>query len=206
MKIVLLFFCAILIFIIILILLLISLTIKLNIEDISINNFEKGIKKKGLDKKFLVYLEFYLFGKIKIAKMQLKRTMLKKLNLKNDVKKDLKSLNNVNVIELIKKLKIKYEKIDFNVQIGTEDIFLTVFLVTFISAVFGILLKVSKPKEVEYIVMPLYQFGNVVNFKLNCIINVKMVHIIYVIYILFKKGMMKNERTPNRRAYDYSYE
>lgn len=54
--------------------------------------------------------------------------------------------------------------------------------------------------------MPMYRFGNSINLSLNCIINVKMVHIIYVIYILLKKGMIKNERTSNRGAYDYSYE
>lgn len=62
------------------------------------------------------------------------------------------------------------------------------------------------PNKTEFRIIPLYNFGNSIKFNLNCIISVKIVHIIYVIYILLKTRRRKNERTSNRRSYDYSYE
>ena len=61
------------------------------------------------------------------------------------------------------------------------------------------------PKKKAFSVYPLYNFGNSIKINLNCIIKVKIVHIIYVIYILLRRRN-KNERASNRRAYDYSYE
>ena len=209
MKLVLLFFCAIFILIILSIILIIFFTIKLNIANISFNNFENGIKKKKIDKEFLVYIELYVFGKIKVMKIKVTDRMLKKLHVQEnmkDIKKDVEVAKKVKLPEIIKALKIKFDKVNFEAQIGTEELFLTVFLVAIISSLFGIVLKNCEYKNINYKIMPLYQFGNTINFRLNCIINVKMVHIIYVIYILLKKGMIKNERTSNRRSYDYSYE
>ena len=209
MKLVLLFFCAIFILIILSIILIIFSTIKLNIANISFNNFENGIKKKKIDKEFLVYIELYVFGKIKVMKIKVTDRMLKKLHVQEnmkDIKKDVEVAKKVKLPEIIKALKIKFDKVNFEAQIGTEELFLTVFLVAIISSLFKKKKKNCEYKNINYKIMPLYQFGNTINFRLNCIINVKMVHIIYVIYILLKKGMIKNERTSNRRSYDYSYE
>ena len=71
---------------------------------------------------------------------------------------------------------------------------------------YGIVFSHTKSKKKKFTVLPLYNIGNVIKINLNCIIDVKIVHIIYVIYILFKKGRNVNERASDRRAYDYSYE
>jgi len=71
---------------------------------------------------------------------------------------------------------------------------------------YGIIFGITNPKKSEFIVKPLYNLGNSIKFNLNCIISVKVVHIIYVIYILLKKRRASNERASNRRSYDYSYE
>lgn len=209
MKIVLLFFCGVLGLILLIILLLISSTIKLNVERLNISNYEKGFKKSKIAKEFKIFIELHLFGKIKIAKIRINKKILKKLNVENDfkdLKKDAQLIKKVNILEILKLLKIKLEKLNLKAEIGTEDVMITVFLVTFISTVVGIICRNVEQNKVEFNIMPLYQFGNAINFRLNCIINVKVVHIIYVIYILLKKGMIKNERTSNRRSYDYSYE
>lgn len=209
MKIVLLFFCAILGLIIFAIILLILSSIKLNIEKANISNFENGIKKKKLKKEFLIYVELHLFGKIRIARIELKHKIFKKAReklAKQSISSDMEKLKEINIVEIIKKLRIKIENINLEAQIGIEDVILTVGVVTVLSAILGIIFRNAKPRAVYYNIMPLYQFGNSVNFRLNCIISVKMVHIIHVIYILFKKGRIKNERTSNRRSYDYSYE
>ena len=209
MKIVLLFFCTILGLILFSIILILLSTIKLNIKNISIKNIENGIKKKEIDKDFDIYLELYLFGKIKAAKIKITDKILKKMHVKEnveDIEKDVKTIKKVKSLEIIKMLKIKIEELNLNAEIGTEEILLTVFIVTILSSIIGIAFRNCKHENVKYRIMPLYQFGNTINFNLNCIINVKMVHIIHIIYILLKKGMIKNERTSNRRSYDYSYE
>lgn len=110
------------------------------------------------------------------------------------------------MLEIIKKLKIKTEKLKLYLAIGTENVMLTVNLVTLISSIIGITFRNLEPEKTEYRIIPLYNFGNSIKFNLNCIISVKTVHIIYVIYILLRKRRNKNERASNRRSYDYSYE
>ena len=112
----------------------------------------------------------------------------------------------INIIEIIKILKLKVEKLQLYLAFGTDILMLTIYLVPIISSILGILLRNANPNKTRYKVIPMYNFGNSIKFNLNCIIKVKIVHIIYVIYILFKKRRNHNERTSNRRAYDYSYE
>lgn len=69
--------------------------------------------------------------------------------------------------------------------------------------------KISKiQKNYKYQINPIFQNKNLYKINLNCIIQLKMVHIINVIYIFSKKGRSdKNERTTsNRKSYGYSYE
>ena len=63
-------------------------------------------------------------------------------------------------------------------------------------------------KNYEYSIKPIYNNQNLYKIELNCIIELKIVHIINVIYILIKKGKSdKNERTAsNRKPYAYSNE
>lgn len=69
--------------------------------------------------------------------------------------------------------------------------------------------KINKiEKNYKYQITPIFQNKNLYKINLNCIIQLKMVHIINVIYIFSKKGRSdKNERTAsNRKSYGYSYE
>lgn len=209
MKLVLLFFCGILVTLVILFLLILLSSIKLNIKKCYISNIDGNIKKRELDKEFLIYLEFYLLGIVKIAKIRITKERINKLNIKQDfkdVEKDIKLVKNVHPIEIIKKLKIKLEKITLYLEIGTDECVWTAYIVAIISSIIGIIMGVTNPKTKGFRVLPLYNFGNSIKFNLNCIINVKIVHIIYVIYILLKRRRKDNGRTSNRRAYDYSYE
>ena len=62
-------------------------------------------------------------------------------------------------------------------------------------------------KNCFYDIKPIYKDKNLYEISLNCIIEVKMVHIINMIYKIVKKRRSdKNERTSNRRAYDNSDE
>ncbi len=214
MKWVLLFFCIIFGFIFFAVLLLVCSTIRLNIEKLNISNIEDDHKKK-LEKEVQIFFELYLFEKIKLAKIKLDNKIFDRIKNKTkfdfnkfkNIKRNKKIFQNIKISKVLDILKIEFQDTDLDLQLGTEEIMATVFAVTFISTILSIIFKDSREKNVSYKVMPLYQFGNSINFHLNCIIKVKMVHIIFVIIYLIKEGeVIKNERTSNRGAYDYSYE
>ena len=66
----------------------------------------------------------------------------------------------------------------------------------------------TKYQNYIYNIKPIYNNKNLYKINLNCIIEIKMVHIINIIYMLLKKGRKKNEcsTTSNRKPYAYSYE
>lgn len=138
MKLVLLFFCGILIFIVILTILVIFSTIKLNVKKCYISNIENGKKKIGIDKNFEVYLEFHLLGLIKILKIKVTKELLERFKVKNDIvsiENDIKAIKSVNLIKIIKHLKLKTEKANIYLNFGTESVMLTVYLVAIISSI-----------------------------------------------------------------------
>ena len=205
MKLVLLFFCIL----IVLAILIILSSIKINVKKFYVSNIRGKQRKKELDKKFSIYVEFYLLGIIKLAKIRISKKLLNKLNIKTDAKqieKSAKAIKKIQPLTIIKKLKIKTEKLNLKLDIGTFDVVLTSYIVAVISSILGIIYTVSNPKIKKFEVKSLYNFGNSIKINLNCIINVKIVHIIYVIYILLKIRRKSHERTSNRGAYDYGYE
>ena len=114
-----------------------------------------------------------------------------------------------NVIKAIKKSNININKINLNLEIGTENATLTSVIVPAISTILAILLsrKIENPKNQLFIIQPVYINQNLINIVFSGIFEMKMIHIINIIYILNrKKGVNKHERTSNRRSYDYSYE
>lgn len=193
MKLVLLFFCTL---ITIAIILLLTSNIKIIAN---ITNKQKDI-----------YLELHLFGRIKIAKIKVTQKLLKLLKIRNDIKqiqKDVTNIKKIHPIEILKRLKPKAEKIDLELKIGIDSIMLTTYAVAIVSTLIAFLIAKLEPKESKFFVKPLYNNGNTIKINLNCIITVKVVHIIgVIIYILLKKRRKGNERTSNRRTYDYSYE
>lgn len=138
MKLVLLFFCAILIFIILALLLIALSSIKLNIKKCYISNIEKGIRKAKLDTEFELYIEFYLLRLIKIFKIKITKELLKKLKIKNDMtslKKDAKILKSIHPLEIIKKLNLKTEKANVYIHLGLDSINFTVYATAIISTI-----------------------------------------------------------------------
>ena len=209
MKWVLLFFCSIFIIFLFLIIILVLSTIKLNIKKFHFSNFESGVKKGKIENEILICLELYFINRIKIASFSINKNIFSKIRLKNDfqkLKNNYSKFKNIKLLDILKTSKLQIEKAYLNIKIGTDDVIITGFLVTFISSITGILFRKTKKENLFLKILPLYSCGNAINFDLNCIIKVKMVHIIYVIFILIKKGMNKNERASNRRSYDYSYE
>lgn len=214
MKWVLLFFCVILGLVLLTILILICSTIKFNIAKLNISNLEDESKKK-LEKDIQIFFELYLFGKIRIAKIDLNNDTFSKIKNKTkfdfsrfkNIKRDKKMLKNIKVSKVLDILNPEFQDTDLELKLGTEEVMATVFAVAFISTILGIVFRNANQEKVSFKVMPIYQFGNSINLHLNCIIKVKMVHIIHVLIYLIKEGkVIKSERTSNRRSYDYSYE
>ena len=99
------------------------------------------------------------------------------------------------------------------INVGLLSPVTTAFLVLLISSTISIFLphfvKKLVPDNYKYNINPIYQNRNLYKIEFNCIIEIKMVHIINVIlYFMKKKGKSdKNERTAsNRKSYGYSYE
>lgn len=116
---------------------------------------------------------------------------------------------NMETFKIIKNLKLKIESLKLEINIGIEDAIYTSYAVAIIASILSILLphlvKKQDIEKVKYEINPIYN-TLLFNLKLDSIISIKIVHIIYVIYNLVKKGRDKNERTSNRRAYAYSHE
>lgn len=186
-----------------------------NIKHKKLENYLVYIKLKLLDKLtwFKIKIDNKKIRKLKNSKV-FKSKLFSKINdfaeMENTILENRKQIFKKENLQYIKDLQLTIKKLDLYLKISTGFPDLTIYVVAIIASVISIILaktikNYSKDKY-KYVVFPMYTLKPAIKISLNCIINVKMVHIIYVIYILFKKGMMKNERTSNRGAYDYSYE
>ena len=219
-------FCILLLLISLLIFLIVLSTLKITVDNLFITNMNKQADKKII-KDFCINFELFLFGKIKIFRSKITDKKLekinRKLNIKNKIKNfDLKKLKgnlklNKDTKKLLKKVDIfKISIFNLNLEIGTEDVIFTSFLITTISTLISIILSRTLKKEgkenSKYQILPIYYNQNLIKMDLDCIISIKIVHIIFIIFNLLKNGKVKKGRvnknggTSNRRTYDYSYE
>jgi len=165
----------------------------LKIDQKRINKFKTGRLLKGIDKRFGVKRgeELQTIEKLLIDN---KKKILSKKTLKN-----------------IKELRLNVSRLNLYLDIGSKNVIITSFIVAFISSGISILLgkniNADERKKYYYLITPLYMDKNIFKIKVNCIINVKVVHIMNMLYILLKKRSgNKYGGTSNRRAYDYSHE
>ena len=189
-------------------------TISVRIEKFKASNYNECGK---LQIEYKIFFELLFLNKLKIFSIRIDKGMVKKLKVKEkvkdinfkQVKTDMPSKKELK--EIIKKLQIKLDKINLKVEIGTIDVIFTSAIITILAGIIGIVLartiKKYDKEKYNYEIYPIYQNKNLINVNLNCIIKVKMVHIIFIIYLLLKKRRVeKHERASNRRSYDYSYE
>ena len=197
------------------ILLLIIVFSKIRID---IKKFEYcSMNKKHINPNYYLQLSWIILNKIPIIKIKLNKHTVKKLKLKDkfvdiDVKmwEERKKIDK-ETISIIKKIDFAIKKLKLKIDIGTENSAITSLLIPIVSTVISFLLrnKMKTKEEQTYIVQPIYNNQNYLNITISGIFDIKMNHIINVIYLLSrknKKGVKKYERTSNRRSYDYSYE
>ena len=198
---------------VILICILILIFSKIKIE---VENFRfSSIKNRHINKDYKITIMLCVFSKIPIAKINITKQKLEKLKVKEKIKrinikeiKDNKALDK-KILEIIKRINIIIKKIYLKIDLGTENSALTSIIIPIISTFIAFLFRIAMKeyKNQTFVINPIYINQNIINIAFSGIFEIKMIHIINIIYILNKKeGEDKNERTSNRRSYDYSYE
>lgn len=157
------------------------MTIKICIDELEVENFE--INKADIIIKF------------GILKFKLNKEKLKKIisNNKSKIKLEVNDFK-----EIIKKIEIP--KLNINAKFGTGEPNSTAFFVAIVSSIIGIALarKIENPR---YTIEPVYGDMNYIFLSINCIFEIKLVHIINIFIKLKRKEYQKYGRTPNRRSY-----
>jgi hypothetical protein len=165
---------------------------------IEVTKLHISYNSEKLDIDFVNKLGLYLFNKIKLLNITIDDDKIKDLykSGKIDINK-LKDNKKVNkeMLKVLRKIKFTIEKFKLNGYIGTENAATTALINGIINATVPIIIsnKINKYKKenYNYKINTVYINQNIVNLEFNCIISIKIVHIINVIYILLKKGRVK---------------
>ena len=200
------FFIMCLIILLVIVFLVLLIEIKVETE-----NFELKMKNKKfeLNENGKIIIRFNILNKIyffkitiKVDKFELPESRNKYDKIKNHIVKN----DNIKIKDIQKKLKIKYENIDLNIEIGEESAAITAILTGVISSVVSVIIGkyFSNIKEINWNVQPMYNM-NILKLSLNCIISVKLLHIINTIFMM-RKDDDNNARTSNRKNLKYIYE
>lgn len=194
-------------------------TIQIEVKNLEINS--NNIPGKRVED-YLIYIKLKLLNKLTWIKIRVDKEKIDGIKyskffkekilgrFKNVERKIL--INKKEILKSIKRISIKFDQFKMNLVIGLIDSTITSLSVAFIASIISILLaKTATDKneksKYKYSITPSYSIEPIINIKLNCIINIKMVHIINTIYMLIKKRSVKNdERTSDRRSYDRSNE
>lgn len=171
--------------------------------------------KKHVNEDYKIIIKFIIFNRIPIIKTTITRDKLKKFKV-NQKARDMaikamkdKSKFDKKIFIALKKIDILIKDIKLKIDIGTENAGFTAIIVGLISTIIPILFrnKVEDYRNQTFTINPIYINQNLINIALSGIFELKMIHIINIIYILNKKeGVKKYERASNRRSYAYSYE
>ena len=195
------------------IIMFITIKIKFQIQNLKISTNEKP----HLNKEYQIKMVVYTLGFIPILKIKLNgKKIINNQKLQEKIKQQKTKIieNKANVdkelIKSLKNIKAEIKEINLKISIGTENAALTAFTIPVISTFIAIFLskqiKKYNDKQV-FLVEPVYLDKNLLNIEISSIFQIKMIHIINTICIVNKKRKGdKNERTSNRRPYDYGYE
>lgn len=196
-------------------------TLEIEIKDLWFNSDNK---KRSELINYLFYIRIKLLDKITLFKIKIDKEKVKRIEnskifkskffsnfskyttIEEFVEKNKDKIFRYNNIKYIKDINIEFKKINLYMQICTTDSIFTSFLVAIIASVLSIILarniKRYDKNKYDYVIRPGYEDRASFKIKLNCIIGIKIVHIMNVIYMLTKKRSVEyDERTSNRRTY-----
>lgn len=211
---------AILFFISVLILILCLSSLELEINELFFNSNNKKDKKL---EKYLFLIRIKLFKNItwfkvkidkskmqaiensKILKCKIFNNINKYKNIKDIILKNKDEILKKDNINYIKELNIKLKELDLNMKLSTSNNIFTSFSIAILATLISIIVannvtKYNKQKF-NYIIAPKYEDKLSLKVNLNCIINIKIVHIMNVIYMLIKKRSVEYDGKSNRRTY-----
>ena len=178
---------------------------------IETKNLEIKIKDKNfkLNENGKITIRFTIINKIDLFKFTTNINRFKLPESKNKydkIKNHIVKNNNIKIKDIQKKLKVKYENINLNIEIGEENAAITAILTGVVSGVVSIIIGkyFSDIKKINWNVQPIYNM-NILKLSLNGIISVKLLHIINTIFMM-RKDDDKNARTSNRKNLKYIYE
>lgn len=187
---------------------------KINIIIKNIRISSDKVNNRHIQKNYEVKIQLTLFRIIKIINIRITNSKLKKLEKKGTLKKIEEGIKNSNTkidiknLKVLKKLKYKISNLNLELSFCMEDAAVTAVASGILSSLIGIILKnnIGDDKDNHFKITTLYINKILINLHLDCIITVKLIHIIYILYILSKKRRDdKNVRTSNRRPYAYSH-
>lgn len=208
-------FLFVLLLITVIILLFLSIKIRIQIVDFRFTSQSR----QHVNNNYKLIIKLYILNRLPIMKIVIDKEKIEKFKsniyIENKIKNiNLKLIQDINIFDkrifkAIKKLDLQIRNINLSIDFGTENASLTAIIVPIISTVIAIMVKkkMKKYEDQKYIINPIYINQNLINIALSGIFEIKMIHIINIIYILNKKeGVKEYERTSNRRSYDYGYE
>lgn len=178
--------------------------IRLEIKNFKLSNIEKNDSIKELN----FTIKLYIFSFIKILQKNIDKEDLKnisKLNKINNLLQKFKNKKNKefkNKYSIVKNIKIDLKTIDLNIEIGTEDVILTSFIVfvvsTIISIFLGMSIKKYNSKKYKYIIAPMYNEKNSIKLTLLGIVDFNLVNIINILLKLYFRSDKNDKRTSYR--------
>ena len=200
----------------IIIAIIITIKIKIEIQNLKFTTSEKP----HINRKYQIKIKIYTFGILPIINIKLNNKKIQKILNNNKIKEKIKQQetkiieNKANIdkelITSLKNIRTEIKEINLKISIGTENSSLTAFVIPVISTLLAIILskQINKYNNKQvFCVVPVYIDKNLINVEFSGIFQIKMIHIINTICIVNKKRKGdKNERTSNRRSYDYGYE
>lgn len=202
------------IFFSILVFLIVTSIILIRFSSLKIDVKELVVINKNVEK-FKVIISLNLFSKIKWLKLTLDNEKIKKIRGSGKLKafnkildtKVLRKYKNARQMlikdwkHILKNLnKLEIESVSIESKLGTENAAITAISTGIVSAVLGIILP-RKTSNLQYKIEPIYINRNYIYLSINCIIAVKLVHIININRMLGKGVYQEYGRTSNRRAY-----
>lgn len=212
---------SILFFISLLFLIISISTLEIEIKDLW---FDSDNKKQSKLINYLFCFKLKFLNKITLFKIKIDRERVKRIEnsrifkskffskfskyttIEEFVEKNKDKIFRYNNIKYIKDINIEFKKLNLYMQICTTDSIFTSFLVAIIASTISIMLarniKQYDKSKYDYVIIPKYEDRASFKIKLNCIIGIKIVHIMNVIYMLTKKRSVEyDERASNRRTY-----
>lgn len=189
--------------------------LEIKVQDLEMSN----INKRKNNEKILVQTSLKIgklhWLKIKLDKEKMTEIYVKtkkqqnKFNtdlLKEKLKKDAKAIfTSKELKEMLSDIKIELEKINTNIEIGTEDYIFTSFLVAIISIIISnIMPHVISPKmlskknvqeKIFYKISPIYKQQNIYNVQLTIIVSAKIMQIVQIIFNFIKINKKVNNTT-----------